>query len=154
MPPTVQYSCVAGSGGEGKAVFLRGAAQLVVDEAGFHPGVALFWIEFQQAIEVLRKVDDDGGVARLAGEAGARASSEDGDAVLAADCYCGDHVLDRLRDDHADGNLTIVTEVGGVKCAGSVVETHLRFGAPLQALGQLFGKRSGDDRQSRRHANS
>ena len=132
-----------GVGGEGEVVALCGGAEVVVDEAGFDPGEALFRIELEEVVEVLREVEDDGDVAGLTGEGGAGAAGEDGNAVLAADADGGEDVFDRAGDDDADGELAIVGEVGGVDGTGAVVEADLGGGALAELAGELLDEGCG-----------
>ncbi len=97
-----------GVGGEGEAVFFSGRAQMIVDDSGFDPRPAVFGVQFQERVEVFGKVEHDGDVAGLAGEAGAGAAAEEGHTILAANRDGGEDVFDRSRDHDADRHLAVV----------------------------------------------
>src|SRR5205823_3279933 len=88
-------------------------------------------------VEVLRHVDDDGGIAALAGQARASAAPEHGNAVAAAHGQRLQDVVDRPRQHHPDRDLAIIGGVGGVKRSAAVVEAHLARGLPAEVAGQV-----------------
>ena len=74
------------------------------------------------AVHVFGEVEDDGGVAALAGEGGAGSAGEEGSVDGAAGCDGGDDVGFVAGDDDADGDVAIVGAVGGVEGFGGGVE--------------------------------
>ena len=128
-------------GSEGKVVLFGGVAQLIVDQPGFDPSVVFLRVQLEQTVEVLGEVQHDRDIAGLSSEARSSAAPQDGNAMLAADCDRFDDVLDRARDDSANGDLTIVREVGGVDRARSRIEAHLGVGSPAKLVDELRRKR-------------
>jgi hypothetical protein len=61
----------------------------------------------------------------LSGERGSAAATENGSAIFASEGDGGDYVVSIPREDHANGDLTVVGSVGGVEGASAVVETDL-----------------------------
>ena len=61
-------------GAKGQVIILGRVAQIVEDGAGFDPGAARVRVDRQDMVQVFRIVDDDCGVAALAGKAGAAAA--------------------------------------------------------------------------------
>jgi hypothetical protein len=114
-------------GAEGQAVLLGRVAQGVEDAAGFDAGGAGVRVDGQHAVEVAGEVDDERGVAGLAGEARPAAAGQDGRVVAAGDLDGADHVVDGARQHDADRNLAVVRGVGGVEGLGGGVELDLAF---------------------------
>ncbi len=86
-------------------------------------------------VHVFAEIENDGDVATLAGETGARAARQDGRSVFAARRDGGDYVGVIARDDEADGNVAVVRGVGGVEGAGAGVEADFAaHGAPQLAF--------------------
>ncbi len=99
-------------------------------------------------MQVLREVDHDRVVDRLAGEARAAAARQDRGAVLVADAVGGDDVVERPRDHHADRRLAVVRGVGRVQRARRGVEPDLA----LQLAPEVRGERAPVDLDGRGHA--
>ncbi len=97
--------------------------EMVEDEAGLDAGELALGVDLDDLVQVLAEVDEDGHVAALAGQAGSAAAREDRSAVLAAGGHRRDDIVDRARDDDADGHVAVVGAVGRVHRAGSGVET-------------------------------
>ena len=121
---TAERAAVVGGGigGKGQTMFLGGFAHAIEHNAGLDAGLPGVGIQLQDVIEILGKIQHDGDVAALAGEAGAGAAREDGSAECAAD---GDGCFDvcRVERQHqTDGNLTIIGGVGGIEGATAGVE--------------------------------
>ena len=128
-----------GVGREGEGVCFRGGAEVVVDEAGLDPGVALFGVEFFDGVEVLGEVEDHAGVGGLAGEGRAGAAAEKGHVERAAGGDGGEDVVEGAGDNDPHGHLAVVGEVRGVEGAVAGGEADLGGGGFAQASGELFG---------------
>ena len=125
MPPSVQCSCVDGSGAKVSPCFPRALAQVVEDDARLHHRSTGRRIEGHDLVQVLGAVDDDGDVAALPGQAGAAAARQERRPKSPALFDGGDDVVDGARDDDADGNLAVVRAVGGVERPVTRVEADL-----------------------------
>ena len=66
------------------------------------------WIDADDVIQMFRCIDNDGDVAALPGDAGARAACEHRSTMMAAHLHRADDVIDRLRNDDADRDLAVV----------------------------------------------
>ncbi len=117
-----------GVGCVGEGEFFGGFADAVEDDAGLDVDGAGDGIDGAHLVHVLREVEDDGGVAALAGERGACSAREDGGFEAAADFDGGDDVCFVEGDDEADGDVTVVGGVGGVEGAGGRRRSGLRRG--------------------------
>ena len=95
-------------GTEGQVKFLGGIAQIVEHHAGLDPGGAVLRVDGQDVVQVFAVVDDDSGVAALAGEAGAAAARQHRRAVFPAQRHRRDHVLHAARHHDADRHLAVV----------------------------------------------
>ena len=118
-------------------VCVRGIFQIVEDETWLYARLARRAIDLEHAIETLGRIDDDGGVAALAGDARARSARKDGRTMPVTDGDGIDDVVDRARDDDADRHLAVVRRVGGVERAIAGAEPHLgvRRGAEVGLQG-------------------
>ena len=105
---------------------------MIEDHAGVDPGQLALSIQIEDAVQVLRMVDDHRDVAALPGEARAAAAGEDGGAVLPTQRHGLDHVFHGSRDDHADRDLPVTGGVGRIQGAGSGIEAHLALDAGRQ----------------------
>src|SRR6266540_447306 len=100
-------------------------AEVVEDQSGLDPGQHPFPIHFQDPIQVLGKIDDDGRVAAPPGEAGTGSPGKDGDAPLPAPFDSSHHILRVLGDHHADRQLPVVGRVSRIDGSRAVVEPDL-----------------------------
>ena len=99
--------------------------EMTQHEAGFHQRGARLRIDIQDAAQVLRAVDHQRAVHRLAALAGAAAAGQHRDTLLARDRHgCGD-IADLRRYDHTDGFDLVDRRVGGVAAAIGAAEQHL-----------------------------
>ncbi len=114
-----------GVGSEGQLKLFRRLAYTVEHDAGLDAHGAGDGIDRVHVVHVLREVEDDGGVAGLAGDRGAASAREDGRVEAAADGDRGDDIVLVARDDEADGDVAIVRGVGGVGGFGGSVEADL-----------------------------
>ena len=122
MPPTVQYWWVAGSGAKVMVVALRGAVQIVADDARLQPRSFGFRIEGNEPVEVFREIDHHRDIAGLAGQTGAAATAENGNVAIPALLNRDDHVLDGSGDYYANRRLPVHGQVRRIKRARSGVE--------------------------------
>ena len=83
MPPTVARLAVEMSGAKRRPCCLELRVQLVEDDAGLDARPALFDVQLQDAVEILRRVDDDAGADGLAGLRRAAAPQRERAAMLA-----------------------------------------------------------------------
>jgi hypothetical protein len=126
-------------GTEGEAVARRGGSQLVEDDARLDPGEPALRVDPDDAAQVLGGVDDHGGVAGLAGQAGPRAPGEHGRPVAPAGLQGGLDVASVPGEHHAGGHLTVVRGVGGVEGPAPGIEADL----PPDASPELGGEERG-----------
>jgi hypothetical protein len=142
--------------GERQAVLLGLPAHGIENHAGLHPRLVPLIVHLQDAIEVLRAVDDHSGIAGLAGEARAAAAVDDRRTVLATDRDRLNQRLDAFRDHDADRRVPVVRGVRGVDRAGAGIEAHLGVDPPaqirLQSRGRLVREARGFGAQQ--HENS
>ena len=82
-------------------------------------------IDFENVRHVLRKVEDDGGVAALSGEGSAASAGEQRSAMVAAQGDGGEYVFLVARYYDSDRNLAIVGAVGGIEGAAALIEADL-----------------------------
>ena len=84
MPPSVLRLCVAGSGPNVRPCSPAAFAQLVEHDAGLHARILLLRIHLDDAVHVLREIEQHRDVDGLPGNAGAAAARDDRRAVPAA----------------------------------------------------------------------
>ena len=125
MPPMVQRAWVEGSTGKEQFVAAQTAIQVAQNEAWFNQGGPRLGIDMQDAAEMFRAIDHQGPVHRLATLARAAATRQDGHALVSRDRHCGDDVVDRFRDDHADRFHLVDRGVRAVAAPTGAVEQHL-----------------------------
>ena len=89
-------------------VLLGCGAQIIQDNAGLDARDAPRGIDFENARHVLRKVEDNGGVAALSGKRSTSAAGQQWSAVLAAEGNRGQHVFFVARNYDADRNLAVI----------------------------------------------
>ena len=141
MPPRVQRLCVAGSGAKVRWCTSAASRTRSSTMPGCTRAALRRRIERDDAVHVLREVDDDRDVAALAGEARAGAARQDRRADVAARPDGGCHVVFVERNHDADGNLPIVRRVGRVERARAVVEAHFAADRLLQRALERFACR-------------
>jgi hypothetical protein len=113
--------------------------QACVDDAWLHTRNFPLGVDFQNAIDVLGKIDHHCHVTALTGQAGAAAARDDRRPVPVTGRHGFDHVVDAARNHHADRHLTIVGGVGGVESPAAIVESDLAF----DLLSQVGRQRAG-----------
>jgi hypothetical protein len=84
-------------------------------------------IQLDDLVHVLGKVQHDGDIAALSGQAGSGSSRKDRSAVFPARGHRRDHVFGMTRDNQPDRNLTIVRAVRGIQGAAAAIETYFAF---------------------------
>jgi hypothetical protein len=140
----------SGIGCEGEVVLLGFGAEAVQNDSRFYAGDAPRRIDVDDASHVLRKVEDDGGVATLSGKRRASAASKQRSAVVAAKGNGGEDIFFVAGNYNADRNLSVVGAVGCIKRAAARVEANLsakvaaeggfkRGGVKLRGMGRRWG---------------
>ena len=124
-------------GRERQVMPLGGVAQRIEHDARLDARFLALCIERHDAVQVLRHIDDDGGVAALAAQARSAAARKQRRAVLAARGHRRDHGIDRSRDDDADRRLPIVRCVGRVERTAARVEAHFAVDRRLKIAFEL-----------------
>ena len=122
---------------ERELVRLGAAPQRVEHDTRLDAREPAFRIDLQNAVHVLREVEDHRDVAALAGEAGAGAARQNRRAESPARRDRGRDVFGIARHDEADRNLAVVRGVGRVQRAAARVEAdfpaHRLCGVPVRA---------------------
>ena len=126
-------------GREAQAVRLQLRVQLVEHDARLDARPALGDVHLEDAVEVLRGVDDEAGADRLAGLRRAAAARRDRDAVAAGDLDRPDDVLARARDDDAERLDLIDAGVGGIERARDGIESDFAFDRALKVEPESVG---------------
>ena len=95
---------------EGEAVLFGGIAQLIVNQPGFDRCVPFLRVQLKQAVEVLGEIQHNRDIAGLPSEARSSTAPQPiGDTVLAEGTRNRlNDIVDRARNDSANGDLTIV----------------------------------------------
>ena len=106
--------------------------ELFLDDAGFDPCPTFLGVYFQNAIHVLRVVNDDGVTDCLTGKAGPSAPRQDGDAELGGDLGRRKYVFKISGDDYADRFDLVDAGVGAVKETRGRIETDFARNLFLQ----------------------
>ena len=65
--------------------------------------------------------------------------------MLAGQSHCLDYFFNVFRNDNADGHLTIIRSIDGIKSAGAIIKTDFACdgGAQLGGKGSAFVRASG-----------
>ena len=121
---------------EEQPVLAQRGVQMAQHQAGLHQRGARVGIDMQDAAQMLRAVDHQRAVHRLAALAGAAAARQHRDAFLARDRQRRGDVADLLRHDHADRLDLVDRRIGGVAAAVGAAEQHLAADLAPQALGE------------------
>ena len=128
-------------GREPEAVRLELRVQLVEHDARLDARPALLDVQLQNAIEILRGVDDDPGADGLAGLRRAAATHRQRTAMLRTDSDDADQIFARPRQDDPCRLDLIDAGVGGIERAGDAIETDLAGGVAFKIALQLAGGR-------------
>src|SRR5205823_2042894 len=103
-----------GVGPEREVVPFGGVAQVVENQSGLHAGPAPVEIELDDVVHVAGKVDDDGHIRRLAGQAGVCAHRQHRRAVGTTYRHGCHDVVGVEREHGADRDLAVVGAAGRV----------------------------------------
>jgi hypothetical protein len=112
-------------------VFLGGSTKRIEDDSRFDASHAARGVDFENVRHVLRKVENDGGVATLTSERCAAAAGEQRSSVVAAECDGCKNVFFVAREYDSDGHLAVIGAIGGVERAAAGVEAD--FSAKVTA---------------------
>src|SRR6185312_271459 len=94
-------------GPDRQMMLFRFVAKGVEDQARLHPGVFPLRVDFENLIQIFRKINDNRRVAALPGQTGPATPAQNGRIELAAQRNGSDYVFIRSRYDHADGHLPV-----------------------------------------------
>ena len=117
-------------------VLVKRCVQLVQHQTRLDPRPASGGIHLEQAVEVLRGVDDDAAADGLTGLRRAAASHRQGAAVSCADRHCPDDVVARLHDHDAERLNLVDARVGRIQRARDGVEADFAFDRGLEIAPQ------------------
>ena len=95
-------------------------------------------IHFENAIQVLRHVQNDSFANGLAGQARARASGKDWHVEIARDLHRRKHIFVRTWNNHTDRFDFVDAGVGAVEEAGNFIEADFSGDPLLQGFVQVF----------------
>ncbi len=126
-------------GSERELVFFSGVIQVIPDDTRLNARDLRLGIERKQSVQVFGKVDNDGDVAGLPGEAGTAAPSEDGHPAAAALFDSRNHIIDGSGNHHADWRLAVNRKIGGVQRARARVKANFAFNAFPQSGRKVRG---------------
>ena len=118
----------------GQVMEFGGVPQAVEHDAGLHARCLGLGIDTVERVHVARVVKDHGHVDALAGEAGAGTARQNGSARGAAGRERGLDVGGVAREDYADGQLTVIRGIRGVKGARAEIEAD-KIGGSRAAQG-------------------
>src|SRR5258708_17601959 len=91
-----------------------------------------FWIKFQNAIHVLCKIEDHGGVATLSRQTCPGTARQDGSSVLPAGVDRRDHVVVVTWNYQSDQDLAVVGRIRCIQRATAAVKTYFASNFTLQ----------------------
>jgi hypothetical protein len=97
-----------GIGREGEVMLLGCGAKAIEDDSRLDARDAARGIDFKNARHVLRKVENDGGVAALSGKRSPAAAGQQWSAVFAAEGNRGENIFFIARNYDADWDLAVV----------------------------------------------
>ena len=124
-------------GREGEFVGFGGIAQRIENDAWLNAREFALRIELKNLVHVLRKIEDDGDVAALSGEAGAGAARKNGSFEFPAGGDGGDDIVRIAGNYEADGNLAVIGAVCGIQGATAAIETHFAAHGTLKFVLQF-----------------
>jgi hypothetical protein len=138
-------------GAEGELVALGRSSQGVEDDPGLDSRSSRGRVEIDDVAHVLREIEDERHVARLAGQAGPPTSRQDGDAELSPDGNCRDGVsLVHWKND-SDRNVTVVGRVNRIERTAGGVEAHLAADLTAQCVLESLAPVRAEVLRKRRH---
>src|SRR6185312_9026366 len=106
--------------------------QSVKNDARLDAGKALFRIDFEHLIHVLRKIQHDGNVTALAGQTRTTSTREHGSAELAAGGYGCNYVIGVARNYQPNRNLPVIRAIGGIECPAATIKPHFSADVALE----------------------
>src|SRR4051812_35537649 len=98
-----------------EAEALRFAREAVTDDARLYARRPSVWVDREDVAHVLRPIDDDGGVGRLAGQGSPARARDDGHPERLTSRDDRDGVVLGLWDDHANGDVPVIGRVGRIE---------------------------------------
>jgi hypothetical protein len=110
---------------ERQTVWRQGRSKVVEHDAGLHPGAARRDVDLEDLVHVTAHVEHDRDVARLPGQAGARAAAHDRCVESSTDLKRLHYVVVIHWKDHTKGNLTVVRRVRRVGRSSATVKGDL-----------------------------
>jgi len=114
-------------GAERQPVFFRGVTQPIEYYSRLNPGAFFLRIHFQNAIEILREIEDYGCVAALSGEACTATSRKNRGVIVAAQSDSANDVVDCSRNYNADRNLPVIRTVRRIERAAPGIKAYFSF---------------------------
>jgi hypothetical protein len=106
-------------------VLFGSLAQAVENDARLNARQLCGGINGDELVHVPREVEDHGHIDALASEAGSRSARQDGSACCATGGQSGFDIGGVARQNYANGKLTVIRGVGGVKSAGTEIEADV-----------------------------
>ncbi len=128
---------------EGEIELIGAIAEMVQHTARLHPRIFFLRIDFKDLVQVLGEINDHSHVAALPGQAGSASARQQWSAVLACHGHNLNYLFDRLRNDNADGDLTVVRPIDGVEGARSVIKADFAADGGAQLGGESVGLDAG-----------
>ena len=122
--------------GKPQAVRLQEPVEIVEDDARLDHRATARDVQLQELVEMLRRVDDQAGIDRLAALRRAAAAHGQRQPLLAAGVERRRHVVAGAGDDHAGGHDLVDRGVGGVTPAVEAVEIYVAGNFPLKPAAQ------------------
>jgi len=118
-------------------MLLGSISQIVEHDTRLNPGALRDRVERLDPIQILRAVEDDGGITALPAKARAAAACKHRHIVAAARRDTVHQIVDCLRQDHADRHLAIVRGIGGVQCLRTGIEADFALEVRAQFRREL-----------------
>jgi hypothetical protein len=112
--------------------------ELFLHKPRFDESPAFLCIDFENAIQVLRHVQNDSFANCLSCEARPRASGKDWYVEISRDLHCRKHIFVRSWNNHTDRFDFVNTGVGAVDEAGNFIEADLSRDPLLKGFVQIF----------------
>src|SRR5258706_2321989 len=104
---------------------------MVQDDPRLYHSGPVGGVELENAVEVLREVQNNRYIAALAGQAGAGPAGQYGSIVTAGDFEGIKDIRFVFRENHPNRDLAVIGSVRGVECPGPGVKVHLALKGQL-----------------------
>ena len=127
-----------GIGGVLQTVDRQLPVELVQDDSRLDPDPHFLGVDFDNLVQILAEVDDDGMVHGLPGQAGASGAGQDWNVVLLGYFHHCQHVVHGPGDHHPHRLHLVDAGVGAVEDPGIGVEAHLSGNPGSKGLSQVF----------------